>query len=78
MKTSEAKAALAAAKTKWDKMTPEERAAAKKAARHKRLADYNALDMIADESISYDANRRPLMGDFPSPNDPMRNRRATP
>jgi hypothetical protein len=53
MQTDEAKAAREAAKAKWDKMTPDQQAAAKKAARQKRLADANALDMIANENMMY-------------------------
>ena len=52
MQTDEAKAAKAAAKAKWDKMTPEEQAAAKKAARAKKQGDQTALDSIAQESGS--------------------------
>ena len=53
MDTEQAKAARADAKAKWDKMTPQEQAAAKKAARSKRLQDANALDMIANENMQY-------------------------
>jgi len=55
METEQAKAAKAAAKAKWDAMTPEQQAAAKKAARNKKLSDANALDMIANENMQYDA-----------------------
>src|SRR5207342_3245571 len=55
METEEAKAAKAAAKAKWDAMTPEQQAAAKKAARNKKLSDANAIDMIANDNMSYDA-----------------------
>jgi acyl-CoA reductase-like NAD-dependent aldehyde dehydrogenase len=53
MDTEQAKAARADAKAKWDKMTPEQQAAARKAASQKRLADANALDMIANENMQY-------------------------
>ena len=53
MDTEQAKAARAAAKAKWDAMTPEQQAAAKKAARAKRLQDANAIDMIANENMQY-------------------------
>jgi|SRR5215470_1469929 len=53
METQDAKAAREAAKAKWDKMTPEQQAAAKKAARSKRLQDANAIDMIANENMQY-------------------------
>lgn len=55
METEEAKAAKAAAKAKWDSMTPEQQAAAKKAAKNKKLSDANALDMIANEQMQYNA-----------------------
>ena len=54
METEQAKAARAAAKAKWDAMTPEQQAAAKKAARNKKLSDANALDMIANENMTFD------------------------
>ena len=55
MDTEQAKAARQAAQEKWAKMTPEQQAAARKAARQKRLADANALDMVANEGdIRYD------------------------
>ena len=47
MDSQEAKAARAAAKAKWDKMTPEEQAAAKKAVRAKKLSEATALDYEA-------------------------------
>jgi hypothetical protein len=53
MDTEQAKAARAAAKAKWDAMTPEQQAAAKKAARSKRLGDANAIDMIANDNMQY-------------------------
>jgi hypothetical protein len=56
MDTQQAKQARADAKAKWDKMTPEEQAAARKAARAKKQADQTALDAVAQEgsSIKYD------------------------
>jgi hypothetical protein len=57
MDTEQAKAARAAAKAKWDAMTPEQQAAAKKAAQKKRLADANALDMVANDNMQYDAKQ---------------------
>ena len=53
MDTEQAKAARAAAQEKWAKMTPQEQAAARKAARSKKLADANAIDMIANDQMSY-------------------------
>ena len=53
MDTEQAKAARAAAVEKWAKMTPQEQAAAKKAARAKKLADANAIDMIANDNMQY-------------------------
>src|SRR4249919_1015197 len=50
METEEAKAAKAAAKAKWDAMTPEQQAA-----RKKKLTDANALDMVANENMQYNA-----------------------
>jgi hypothetical protein len=76
METQEAKAARDAAKAKWDAMTPEQQAAAKKAARNKKLSDANALDMIANENMQFNSNGRPLMGGFglPAPLPPARQR----
>ncbi len=54
METDEAKAARAAAKAKWDAMTPEQQAAAKKAARAKKIQDATALDMVASENMQLD------------------------
>jgi len=51
METQEAKAARDAAKAKWDAMTPDQQAAARKAARNKKLSDANALDMVANENM---------------------------
>jgi hypothetical protein len=53
MQTDEAKAARAAAKAKWDKMTPQEQEAARKAARSKKLMDATAIDYIASENMQY-------------------------
>src|SRR5215470_14237650 len=51
--TAQMKAEREAAKAKWDKMTPDEKAAAKKAAQQKRLADMNAAERAgAQDSIS--------------------------
>ena len=50
MDTEQAKQARADAKAKWDKMTPQEQAAARKAANAKRLSDATALDAVANES----------------------------
>jgi hypothetical protein len=55
METQEAKAAREAAKAKWAKMTPDEQAAAKKAARAKKQADLTALDTVANSNMSFDA-----------------------
>jgi len=57
METQDAKAAREAAKAKWAKMTPEEQAAAKKAARGKKQADLTALDSVASENMKYDAKQ---------------------
>ena len=56
MQTDDAKAAREAAKARWDKMTPQEQAAARRAANAKRLSDATALDAIANESgaMKYD------------------------
>ena len=53
MDTEHAKAARAEAVAKWAQMTPQEQAAAKKAARAKKLADANAIDMIANDNMQY-------------------------
>jgi len=55
MDTQQAKQARADAKMKWDKMTPQEQAAAKKAARTKKQSDLTALDAVASENMKYDA-----------------------
>jgi hypothetical protein len=54
METKDAQAAKAAAKAKWDKMTPQEQEAAKKAAKARKQADQTALDYVAQESFRYD------------------------
>ena len=54
METQEAKAARDAAKAKWDAMTPDQQAAARKAARAKKLQDATALDMVASENMQLD------------------------
>ena len=53
MDTEQAKAARADAQAKWAKMTPQEQAAAKKAARAKKLSDANAIDMVANDNMQY-------------------------
>jgi len=53
MDTEHAKQARIDAKAKWDKMTPQEQDAARKAARNKRLGDATAIDMIASENMQY-------------------------
>lgn len=57
MDTEQAKAARAAAKAKWDAMTPEEKTAYKKAVQKKRQADLTALDdyVIRSEGATYNA-----------------------
>ena len=57
MQTDEAKATRDAAKKKWDAMTPQEQAAAKKAASHKKLSEATALDMVANENMMYNAKQ---------------------
>jgi hypothetical protein len=47
MDTEQAKAARAAAKAKWDAMTPEEQAALKKKIANKRVQDLTATEAIA-------------------------------
>jgi len=54
MDTQQAKQARIDAKAKWDKMTPEEKAAARKAAAAKKQADQTALDSVAQEGFKYD------------------------
>ena len=54
MDTEQAKAARAAAKAQWAKMTPEERAAAKKAAQAKNRDAWTATEEISS-GIEYDA-----------------------
>jgi hypothetical protein len=55
MDTEQAKAARQAAQEKWAKMTPQEQAAARKSARAKKLSDANAIDMVANENMMYNA-----------------------
>jgi hypothetical protein len=55
METQEAKAARAAAKAKWDKLTPDEQAAARKTARAKKQSELTALEAVAQESDKYNA-----------------------
>jgi len=50
MDTEQAKAARAAAKAKWDKMTPEEQAAFKKNMKQKKQQDLTALEAVASET----------------------------
>ena len=50
MDSDQAKKARAEAKAKWDKMTPQEQAAARKAAAARKQGDQTALDAIAQES----------------------------
>ena len=56
METQDAKAAKAAAKAKWAAMTPDEQAAAKKAARAKKQSELTALDAQACDNC-YDAKK---------------------
>ena len=56
METEEAKAAKAAAKAKWDAMTPEQQAAAKKAAAAKNRESWTAIDQVSS-GIDYDAKK---------------------
>ncbi|HEY1459885.1 MAG TPA: hypothetical protein VGH59_07505 [Casimicrobiaceae bacterium] len=57
MESQEAKAARAAAKAKWDKMTPEEQATWKKEARAKKRSDLTALEAVAQESDRYNTKQ---------------------
>ena len=59
MDTEQAKAARAAAKAKWDAMTPEEKTAYKKAVQKKRQADLTALDeyVVRSEGATYNAKQ---------------------
>ena len=58
MDTDQAKAARAAAKAKWDKMTPEEQAAYKKAAAKKKREELTALEAVAsDTGPTFDAKK---------------------
>ena len=49
MDTDQAKAARAAAKAKWDTLTPEEKAAYKKAAQQKKRQELTAMEAVAAE-----------------------------
>jgi len=57
MTTEQAKAARAEAKAKWDAMTPEQQAAARKALRNKRQQDLTAIDeyVVKTEGTRYNA-----------------------
>jgi hypothetical protein len=57
METQDAKAARVAAQAKWASMTPEQQAAARKAARQKKLSDATAMDMVATENMQYDTKQ---------------------
>ena len=50
--TAMAKADWDAAKAKWAAMSPAEKAAVKKASREKKVADLNALELVADNDMS--------------------------
>lgn len=56
MQTQEAKEAKAAAQAKWAKMTPEEKAATKKAAAAKNRESWTATEQISS-GIDYDAKK---------------------
>jgi hypothetical protein len=65
MSTEQDRAARAAAKAKWDKMTPEEQAAVKKAAAKKRRQDLTALEAVASEQGPvYEPKKEGLIGGF--------------
>jgi len=55
METQEAKAARAAAKAKWDAMTPEQQAATRKASKAKKQSELTALEAVAQEGDKYNA-----------------------
>jgi hypothetical protein len=57
METDQAKAAREQAKAHWAKMTPEEQAAAKKAARAKKQSELTALDEMANPNMMYNAKQ---------------------
>jgi len=58
MDTDKAKAARAAAKAKWDKMTPEEQAAFKKNMKAKRAEELTAMEAVAaDQGPVFDAKK---------------------
>lgn len=50
--TAMAKADWDAAKAKWAAMSPAEKAAVKKSAREKKVADLNALELVADNDMT--------------------------
>src|SRR5262250_271147 len=77
MDTEEAKAARTAAKAEWDAMTPEEKAAIKRAMAKKRPIELTAVEAVAAEQGAVFGSPKPLMGDFWSPNDPMYRRRPS-
>jgi hypothetical protein len=56
METQQAKAARDAAKAKWAKMTPEERAAVKKAAQAKNRESWTAIEEVSS-GIDYNAKQ---------------------
>jgi hypothetical protein len=56
METQEAKAAQDAAKAKWAAMTPEEKAATKKAAQAKNRQSWTAIEQVSS-GIDYDAKK---------------------
>ena len=59
MSTEEAKKAKAEAKAKWDKMTPDEKAAVKKGMAKKHQDELTAMEAVAGEgdSVVYDAKK---------------------
>jgi len=58
MSTEEAKAARAEAKAKWDKLTPDEKAAYKKAAAKKKREELTAMEEVAaDQGPVFDAKK---------------------
>jgi hypothetical protein len=75
MSIEQAKVAKKEAEEKWAKMTPEEKAAAKKAARTKKQRDLTALDMTAqNEELAAEKSRSDRlwrMREFPTrPGEP--------
>jgi len=57
LSVDQAKAAREAAKEKWDAMTPEQQAAARKKMKNKRMQDLSAMDeyVVKTEGAQYDA-----------------------